>query len=117
MCKHHLVLIPLLLGRIVPKSMSPYSSLCLAGLVFSLTCLGQPAPSPHLDIEQIHLASTNAHSLFLDANGRIRAIDTFLSLVKIKGSSGNEQAIAEEVKQLMTRSGAVMVRIDTADQK
>src|SRR5262245_31042785 len=46
-----------------------------------------------LDLAEAHKAAAEAKSLFLDSDARVRAVDTFVDLVRIKGVSGQEQAI------------------------
>src|SRR5262245_49579935 len=54
-----------------------------------------------LDGWQTNRAVTTEYSLILDAVERNRAVSTFLNLVQIKGISGREQAIRDEVKRLL----------------
>jgi len=84
---------------------------CLAVVVLLLGCssLVDSARPIALDVGQIHKAATNAQSLFLGDAGRIKAVDTFLRLVRIKGPSGQEQPVQEEVQRILSRAGAVVV--------
>jgi len=73
------------------------------------------ATPPSLDIEQAHRAATKARSLFLDDARRIAAVDTFVRLVRIKGPSGQEQSVREEVQRALTLAGAAAVPARTND--
>jgi putative aminopeptidase FrvX len=83
----------------------------VATLVLGLSCLAYSATPTALNLEQIHKAAINAHSLFLDEAGRIQAVDTFLRLVRIKGPSGKEQAIQQELQRILTKTGAAVVAL------
>src|SRR5258705_7169186 len=92
---------------------------CLA-LFLSASILHGFAPAAFgagLDQDEVRRAATTAHSLFLDSTGRVSAIETFIDLVRIKGPSGNEQAVAEEIKSLLSRTGAVFARQQTTNPK
>src|SRR5712671_1556062 len=92
---------------------------CLALLLSAaiLHCLRHAASGAELDLDEIHRAATSAHSLFLDSTGRVQAIDTFVKLVRIKGPSGNEEAVAEAIKSLLSETGAVLVKRQTTNSK
>ncbi|MHC4556993.1 MAG: M28 family peptidase [Planctomycetota bacterium] len=80
-------------------------------LLLGWSGLADSAKPVTLDVEQIHKAATNAQSLFLDDVARIHAVDTFLRLVRIKGPSGKEQAIQEELQRILTKVGAAVVAL------
>jgi putative aminopeptidase FrvX len=82
-------------------------------LLFAGRCLA--APGPELEMALIDRAASNAPSFFLSATQRVQSIRTFLSLTQIKGSSGREQAIRDEVKRLLTSSGASEIPLKTVD--
>ena len=86
--------------------MRRYLALGTSVLVFGWNSLASSATPPSLDIEQIHHAATKARSLFLDDAQRIGAVDTFLKLVRIKGPSGQEQSVRDEVERALTLAGA-----------
>ena len=92
---------------------------CLVVVVLLLGCssLADSARPIALDIAQIHKAATNAKSLFLDDAGRTQAVDTFLRLVRIKGPSGQEQPVQEELQRILTRIGAVVVPAKSNDRE
>lgn len=85
-----------------------FSLLLLVGLALSAT------PAAGLNLGQIDRAASNAPSLYLNASQRIEAIRTFLALVQIKGSSGQEQLIRDAVKRLLTPGGAVEIPFKVA---
>jgi hypothetical protein len=89
--------------------------LCLASLLVESSVLGQTPPARELNHAQIDEAAANAHSLFLDRTGRVSAIDTFVKLVRIKGPSGKENAVADELKRLLVPTGAATVPLHSAD--
>jgi cytohesin len=83
-------------------------------------CLGTEAPDTRpaaLDIGQINKAAIAAKSLFLDDDGRIHAVDTFQRLVRVKGPSGQEQQIREEVQRMLTQAGAAVVPAKSNDRE
>jgi len=77
-----------------------------ATILFSFSWL---ASSAELDLGEIRRAANGAHSLFLDSTGRVSAIDTFLALVKIKGPSGEEQLVVQEITNLLKQTGARVI--------
>jgi hypothetical protein len=85
--------------------MKRYLAIGASVLIFGWNGLADSATPASLDIRQIHNAATNAHSLFLDDARRMGAVDTFLKLVRIKGPSGQEQSVREEVKRILTLAG------------
>ena len=70
-------------------------------VVLLLICSNLAVSTTHssLDIAQIHKAAADSKSMFLDETGRVRAVDTFVQLVRIKGPSGKEQEIQKEIKK------------------
>ncbi len=83
-------------------------------------CLGTEAPGTRpaaLDIGQINKAAIAAQSLFLDNDGRIHAVDTFQRLVRVKGPSGQEQQIKEEVQRMLTQAGAAVVPAKSSNRE
>ena len=96
------------LGISLMKTFYRLTVLFLAGL--SLTA----GAAPELDAVLIDRAASNAPSVFLNATERVQSIRTFLSLAQIKGSSGQEQAIRDEVKRMLMASGAVEVPLKDA---
>src|SRR5688500_10250924 len=83
------------------------------GLSISLLaghCLAGPAPATGLDAGEVRRAATNAHSLFLSAHERVTAIENFVKLVRIKGPSGQEEVVREEVQRLLLETGAKTIR-------
>jgi putative aminopeptidase FrvX len=86
---------------------------CIVVLLLVCSNLAIPATQNSLDISQIHKAAADSKSLFLDEAGRIKAVDTFMQLVRIKGPSGKEQAIQDELKSILTGAGAVVVPTDS----
>lgn len=64
-----------------------------------------------LDVTLIDRAASNAPSLFLNATQRVQSIRTFLALAQIKGGSGREQRVRDEVKRLLVASGAVEIAL------
>lgn len=95
--------------------MKPCRSVSLLVLILAWSGSADAAQQARLDLAQISQAATNASSLFLDAAARERAVGAFLKLVQIKGVSGQERAIREEVKRLLTQSGASEVPLKDAD--
>ena len=89
-------------------------SICL--IAAGLICPGCTRPTA-LDVGQINKAATDAQGLFLDDAGRIHAADTFQRLVRIKGPSGQEEQIREEVRRMLTQAGAVVVPAKSNDQE
>ena len=87
--------------------------------VFLLACgvLADSGKPIALDSGQIHKAASDAKSVFLDEAERIQAVDTLMNLVRIKGPSGKEQEIQKKLQQLMTKSGAAMVPLDSDDME
>jgi putative aminopeptidase FrvX len=94
---------------------------CLAvGVAVLLLGWGSLADSARpvgIDVGQIHKAATDSESLFLDDAGRIHAVDTFLGLVRIKGPSGRELPVQQEVRRILTQAGAVVVPAKSNDRK
>ena len=85
------------------------------GLVILLLATSSlAAATAELDMALVDGAASNAPSLFLNATQRVQSIRTFLTVAQIKGSSGQEQMIREEVKRLLTSSGAVEVPLPAA---
>src|SRR5436309_7484690 len=78
----------------------------LSTSVLAWTCFGQSATRAELRLDQVAQAAANSHSLFLDSTGRVSAIETFVKLVRIKGPSGHEEAVRDEVKRLLSTIGA-----------
>ena len=106
------------------KSICKVLSICL--IAVWLVCPGCKSPPTAqvdsarpsvLDVGQINKAATNAQSLFLDDAERIHAADTFQRLVRIKGPSGQEELIREEVRRMLTQAGAVVVPTKSNDQE
>jgi hypothetical protein len=62
--------------------------------------------SAEMDLAQVRQAATTAPGYFLNSDERVRVMETFLQLVQIKGPSGQEQLIREELRRLMTLVGA-----------
>jgi len=71
----------------------------LAVGVLTWATLAAPGAESALDWPQIQQAATNATSLFLNAGQRIEAVRTFVELVRIKGPSGQEQTIRDELQR------------------
>jgi hypothetical protein len=88
--------------------MKPFLALCASFLLLTRPGHAQPVATA-VDAALVHRAASNASSLFLDAPGRIHALDTFQKLIRIKGVTGEEQAIHTEVKRLLTTAGAVEI--------
>jgi len=88
-------------------------------VVLLLVCSGiaVSATPGKLDIKQIHKAAADAKSLFLDEAGRVRAVDTFMQLVLIKGPSGKEKEVQEQLQSILTKSGAAVIPPDSNDPK
>lgn len=63
-----------------------------------------PATESSLDWPQIQKAATNAASLFLNAAQRFEAVRTFVALVRIKGPSGQEQAVRDAVRRRLAQA-------------
>jgi len=80
-------------------------------------CLAGQASAIGLDAGEVRRAATNAHSLFLSAHERVAAIEDFVKLVRIKGPSGQEEAVREEVQRLLIETGAKTIRPETKNQK
>jgi len=106
------------------KSVCQALSICLlaAGLICpacasSATAQTDSARPTALDVTQINKAATDAKSLFLDDAGRVHAADAFRRLVCIKGPSGQEQPVQEEVQRMLTQAGAVVVPTKSNDRK
>ena len=78
-------------------------------LLCTIRLLVAAAAAAELDAVLIDRAASNAPSLFLNATQRVQSIRTFLALAQIKGSSGREQMVCDEVKRLLTSSGAVEI--------
>jgi putative aminopeptidase FrvX len=79
--------------------------------VLLLLCpgLAVAGSSASLDTEAIHRAASNTPSFFLNATQRVESIDAFLALAQIKGISGREQAVREQVKRRLMIAGAVEI--------
>ena len=88
-------------------------------VVLLLICSNLAVSTTHssLDIAQIHKVAADSKSMFLDETGRVRAVDTFVQLVRIKGPSGKEQEIQKEIKGVLAWAGAVVVPTDSNDPK
>jgi putative aminopeptidase FrvX len=56
--------------------------------------------------DEVNKAAADAYSYFLDEDRRIGAIATFEKLVAIKGPSGQEAAIRDEVRRMLLETGA-----------
>jgi putative aminopeptidase FrvX len=84
-------------------------------LLLAGSSLAHSASPTALDVENIHKAAANAKSLFLGEAGRIQAVDTFMRLVRIKGPSGLEQPVREELLRILTQAGAAAVSTKTND--
>ena len=80
-------------------------------LVFSSSAVS--ATHTSLDIEKIHSTAAESKSIFLDESGRIRAVDMFVRLVSIKGPSGKEQEIQNELRSILVKAGAAVVLADS----
>ncbi len=80
-----------------------------------VTCVRQTGAG-ELNTDAIHRAATDAHNLFLDASGRMQAVDTFLKLVSVRGPSGKEQDVADEVARQLAGSGAVRMKPSAPDE-
>lgn len=68
---------------------------------------GEPTVNPIA--EQIVQAAADAHSYFFDEERRLGAVAIFQKLVEIKGPSGKEQEIRDEVRRLLLEVGAIPV--------
>jgi putative aminopeptidase FrvX len=84
-------------------------------LVVGWNSLANSAPAASLDIGQIHQAATKARSLFLDDVQRVGAVDMFSKLVRLKGPSGQEQSVREEVQRVLAQAGCVAVPAKNKD--
>jgi len=84
-------------------------------LLLAGSSLAHSASPTALDVENIHKAAANAKSLFLGEPSRIQAVDSFMRLVSIKGPSGLEQPVKEELLRTLTQAGAVVVSTQTDD--
>lgn len=62
-----------------------------------------------LDIEKIHKTAADSKSMFLDEAERVRAVDTFVQLVSIKGPSGKEKEIQDKLRGILIETGAKVV--------
>jgi putative aminopeptidase FrvX len=89
----------------------------IAPLLVASRLLAQAPASPAIDLASINRAAVDVHSSMLDSTGRVNAIDTFIKLVKIKGPSGEEQAVGEEITRLLSPIGAKPVPLKNADPK
>jgi len=84
-------------------------------IVLILTSLSLARGESNLDLPVIDRAAGNASSLVLNATQRVEVIRTFMTLVQIKGGSGQEQAIQAEVRSMLANLGAKEIRLPTAD--
>src|SRR6058998_1542665 len=87
----------------------------LSTSVLAWTCFGQSTTRAEFRLDQVAQAAANSHSLFLDSPGRVSAIETFVKLVRIKGPSGQEEAVHEEIKRLLSGVGARPMTSKTND--
>ncbi len=103
------------------EELSPMKKFIIIYVVVLLLCCSSHAVSAthtSLDISQIHKTATESKSMFLNETGRIRAVDMFVQLVRIKGPSGKEHEIQNELKDILTGAGAtVVVPTDSNDPK
>lgn len=93
-----------------------------AGLIYvgwacSAGMAADSARASTLDVAQIHKAATDANSLYLDEGGRVHAVEAFQRLVRIKGPSGQEEAVRKEVQRMLSEAGAVVVPTEREDQE
>src|SRR5882672_2628248 len=95
--------------------MKRFCAILLSALLLAANAFGQVAVRPELNLDAVRQAAASSRSLFLDSTGRVSAIETFLTLVRIKGPSGHEEAVRQEVKRLMTEAGAVPIRQTTTN--
>jgi len=86
--------------------MKRFCAILLSALLLAANAFGQVAVRPELNLDAVRQAAASSRSLFLDSTGRVSAIETFLTLVRIKGPSGHEEAVRQEVKRLMTAGKA-----------
>jgi putative aminopeptidase FrvX len=85
---------------------------CFSILLF-VGCWISDGLAAELDLPLIDRAASNAPSFFLNSTQRVESIRTFLTLTQIKGRSGQEQIVREQVKQLLAAAGAVESRLNT----
>jgi putative aminopeptidase FrvX len=83
--------------------MKPTFSLLVSISLFVVTSPGKAAAADALNLDEVHQAAGNSHSLFLDAGSRIKAIDSFVRMVKIKGASGQEGAVRDVVQRSLEK--------------
>jgi putative aminopeptidase FrvX len=89
--------------------MKKFSAIFIIILLILCNNFAVSAAQNSLDKTQIHKTAVNAKSLILGEAERVRAVDTFVQLVSIKGPSGKEQEIQNELKKIITKAGAKMV--------
>lgn len=105
---------------ILCEERSPVKKFYMVNIVILLLVYSSPAvpaTQSSLDISQIHKAAAESKSIFLDEARRIRAVDMFVQLVRIKGPSGKEQEIQNELKDILTGAGAKVVVTDSNNPK
>jgi putative aminopeptidase FrvX len=89
--------------------MTRLSALNFALLLLAWSSLADTNNSVAVDLAEVRRVATNAQSLFLGPDERIHAAETFLQLVQIKGPSGQEQLIREELRRRLRPIGAVEI--------
>lgn len=87
--------------------MSRFVPIFLLLFLLSFRCLSEAEHA--VNLYAVKKAAADAHSYFLDADRRIGAIATFLKLVAIKGPSGQEAAIRDEVRRMLLETSATPV--------
>jgi putative aminopeptidase FrvX len=64
-----------------------------------------------VNLAEPHRVASNTPSFLLDASARKELVDTFISLVNVKGSSGNEEGIGAELKRILKQAGATEISL------
>jgi putative aminopeptidase FrvX len=84
-------------------------------IVSSIVCcsLTVNAAQSLLDISLIHKTAVDSRSMFLNEAERIRAVVTFVKLVRIEGPSGKEQEIQNELRSILTGAGGSVILTDS----
>src|SRR5687768_3215499 len=104
-----------LLGDVVISCMKGFRA-ALSITVLTCNCFADPA-AIGLDLGEVRRAATNARSVFLSQQERVTAVETFVKLARIKGPSGQEGAVREEVQRLLIETGARTIKLEPKREK
>lgn len=73
-----------------------------------------PLSAAEIDLKAVRAAARGAKSVHLDESQRVRVAETFRELVSIRGGSGEEQAIRDEVRRRVLALGGKEIPLKAA---